>query len=116
MSEFIKLEELTDNVKEYLILNIEIIKLEVTNQISSLGASMVSSVIVGIASLLFLFSLSIGLGFYLSALFDDLYSGFAIVAAFYFLVVIILYAMRKKLIERPMRDKIVEKILENKES
>lgn len=115
MPELKKLENLTDNLKEYLMLNINILKLEATSHVSSIGSSFVSSMIIGIASLLFLFSLSIGLGFYLSALLGDLYSGFALVAAFYFLVAIILYFVRKKLIERPMRDKIVEKILEDKE-
>lgn len=116
MPEFKKLEELTDSLKQYLLLNIEIIKLEATNHVSAIGSTVASSLIVGISAFLFVFSLSIGLGFYLSALLGDSYSGFAIIAAFYFLLATILFLGRKRLIERPLRNKIIEKILEDKES
>jgi len=116
MPEFKKLEELTDSLKQYLLLNIEIIKLEATNHVSAIGSTVVSSLVVGISAFLFVFTLSIGLGFYLSALLGDSYSGFAIIAAFYFLLAIILFLGRKRLIERPLRNKIIEKILEEKES
>jgi len=116
MPEFKKLEELTDSLKQYLLLNIEIIKLEATNHVSAIGSTVASSLIVGISAFLFVFTLSIGLGFYLSALLGDSYSGFAIIAAFYFLLAIILFLGRKRLIERPLRNKIIEKILEEKES
>lgn len=116
MPEFKKLEELTDSLKQYLLLNIEILKLEATNQISAIGSSVASSLIVGVSAFLFVFTLSIGLGFYLSALLGDTYSGFAIIAAFYFLLCIILFIGRKKLIEKPLREKMIEKILEEKES
>lgn len=116
MPEFKKLEELSDSLKQYLLLNIEIIKLEATNHVSAIGSTVASSLVVGISAFLFVFSLSIGLGFYLSALLGDSYSGFAIIAAFYFLLAIILFLGRKRLIERPLRNKIIEKILEEKES
>ena len=116
MPEFKKLEELSDSLKQYLLLNIEIIKLEATNHVSAIGSTVASSLVVGISAFLFVFSLSIGLGFYLSALLGDSYSGFAIIAAFYFLLAIILFLGRKRLIERPLRNKIIEIILEEKES
>lgn len=116
MPEFKKLEELSDSLKQYLLLNIEIVKLEATNHVSAIGSTVASSLVVGISAFLFVFSLSIGLGFYLSALLGDSYSGFAIIAAFYFLLAIILFLGRKRLIERPLRNKIIEIILEEKES
>jgi len=116
MPEFKKLEELSDSLKQYLLLNIEIIKLEATNHVSAIGSTVASSLIVGISAFLFVFTLSIGLGFYLSALLGDSYSGFAIIAAFYFLLATILFMGRKRLIERPLRNKIIEKFLEDKET
>jgi len=116
MPEFKKLEELSDSLKQYLLLNIEIIKLEATNHVSAIGSTVASSLVVGISAFLFVFTLSIGLGFYLSALLGDSYSGFAIIAAFYFLLATILFMGRKRLIERPLRNKIIEKFLEDKES
>jgi hypothetical protein len=113
MPEYNKLEEITDNLKEYLLLNFEILKLEATERISVIGASLTATLLIGISVFMFVFTLSIGLGFYISAILGDAYSGFAIIAAFYFLLAIILFVGRKKLIERPLRDKIIEKIANN---
>lgn len=112
MPDFKKIEELTLSVKEYVLLNIEILKLEATKHTSTIGSSIISSVIVAVSVFLFVFTLSIGLGFYLSAVLGDSYSGFAIIAAFYFLLTIILLIGRKRCIEKPLREKIITKMLE----
>jgi hypothetical protein len=113
MPEINKLEDLTDNVKQYLLLNIAIFKLESTKQASTIGASIVSALVVGMAAFLVVFTVGIGLGFYFSALLGDTYSGFAIMAGFYLIVAIVIYVGRKKIIEKPIRNKIIEKILQN---
>jgi O-antigen/teichoic acid export membrane protein len=115
MPELNKLEEFGDSLKQYLLLNIKILKLEATNQISSISSSVISSLVVGISAFLFVFILSLGLCFYLSALIGDTYSGFAIIAACYLLLFIILFVARKKILEHPLRDKMVKKLLEDKE-
>lgn len=111
MPEYNKLEDITDSLKEYLLLNFEILKLEATEHITEIGASFTAILLIGISIFMFVFTLSIGLGFYISALLGNAYSGFAIIAAFYFLLVIVLIIGRKKLIEKPMRDKFIQKIL-----
>ena len=113
MPEYNKLEEITDSIKEYLLLNFEILKLEATERISQIGASLTAVLLVSVSVFMFVFMLSIGLGFYISALLGNAYSGFAIIAAFYFVLTILLFIGRKKLIEKPLRDKIIEKTLKN---
>ncbi len=112
MYEFDKLEEITDSLKQYVNTNFEIIKLEATERTSVIGSSFASGLIVGLTAFLFIFSLSIGLGFYLSSLLGDSYSGFLIIAAFYFILAIVMLIGRKKFIESPLRDKIIQKLLE----
>jgi hypothetical protein len=114
MPELTNLEAISDSLKQYLLLNIKILKLEAINQLSSIGSTIVSSLIVGIFAFLFVFTLSIGLGFYLSALLGDTYSGFVIIAACYFVFFMILFLARKKIIEHPSRDKMVKKLMEDK--
>lgn len=114
MPEFKKLEEISDQFKEYLIVNYEIVKLHATERASVIGSSLMSSLIIGIAIFLFVFTLSIGLGFYLSALLNNMYSGFLIIAGFYFLLAIILYIGRKRMIQKPMRNKIIQELLNSK--
>ena len=116
ISEIKKLDELTDSLKQYLMLNVKILKLEIVSKVSSTSSSVAGLLIVSISVFLFVFTLSIGLGFYLSELLGDSYSGFAIIAAFYFLLAIVLSFGRKRFIEKPLRDKIVTKLLEEKES
>ncbi|MDD3194835.1 MAG: phage holin family protein [Paludibacter sp.] len=110
-----KLEELSDNMKQYLLLNVELVKLEAVKQLSAVGSTLLSSLLVGISVFLFVFTLSIGLGFYLSALFGDTYSGFAIIAAFYLLLSLTLLIGKKKLLGNRMRNTIIRKLLEDKE-
>jgi hypothetical protein len=111
MPELKKIEELSDSLKHYLLLNYEILKLQATERTSVIGSSLLSTLIVGLSAFLFIFTLSIGAGFYLSALMNNSYSGFLIIAGFYFLLAIVLYIGRKIMIEKPMRDKIIDKLL-----
>lgn len=116
MSELEKIEGLSDSIKQYIQLNYEIVKLEATRKTSEIGSSLLSSLVLGIALFLFIFAASMYVGFYLSDLLHDTFSGFGIIAGFYLLISIILLFARRKLIEKPFRDKIIEKLLADKEA
>lgn len=111
MPENIGIEEITDSLKLYAGTNIELIKLEVVERSSSIGASLVSTILVGMACALFVLFLSIGAGFYLSSLLGNYYFGFAIIAGFYLLLTLFLLIGRKRLFERHFRDKIIKTVL-----
>jgi hypothetical protein len=111
MSEFQKFEDVIEKLKQYLILNFEIVKLQAIEQASVIGASLMSSLIVATSAFLFVFTLSIGLGFYISSLLGDMYSGFLIIAGFYLLLSLILFIGRKKMLEKPLRDKVIQTLL-----
>jgi len=115
MSDNVEFKELTERLKTYVATNLEIIKLEVFERTSVLGASFISSLLLGLSGLLFVLFLSLGVGFYLSTLFGDTYTGFAILAGFYLLIVVILLIGRKKAIERPQRDRIIRMLLNKRE-
>ena len=113
MNELNKVEEISEGLKQYLMLNYEILKLQATERASVLGSSLFGLLMVWISAFLFVFTLSIGLGFYLSAVLGNAWSGFAIIAAFYFLIGVVLFLGRKKMIEKPLRDIIIDKLLNN---
>lgn len=113
MPELEKIEGLSNGLKQYILLNYEIVKLEVIRKTSEVGSSLFSSLLLGIVLFLFAFALSMGVGFYLSALLGDTFSGFGIIAGVYLLLSIILLIGRKKLIEKPLRDKIIRKMADN---
>lgn len=113
MPEFGKIEELTESLKKYIATSYELQKLQAIESSSVFGSGLISSLFVGLVVVLFVFFLSLWAGFYLSAIIGDNYSGFLIVAGFYFLFSLILVIVRKKLIEKPLRDKIIRKVLSN---
>ena len=115
MPEFNKIEGITENLKDYVSTNYELIKLQATERTSVIGSGIISALIIVIIGLLFFFALSLGVSFYLSALIGDTFSGFLIVAGFYLLIALIWFIGRKKLIETPLREKIIQKLLEKNE-
>lgn len=109
-----KIEELTGGLKKYLDTNIQLVKHEMTAASSVIISYLFSSLLIGLAALFFLFFISLTTGFYLSALLDSTIYGFAIVAGFYFLIGLLLFLVRKSLLMKPIREKIIQNILEKK--
>ncbi len=114
MPESGKLEQLTGDVKEYLMTNLEIVKLQATERTSVVGSGLLTGLIIGGVGFMFLLVLSLGVGYYLSGLFGNNYAGFGILAGFYLLVGLVLFLGRKKMLEEPFRDQIIRKILHKK--
>lgn len=111
MSEHVEAEGLTENLKSYIKTSLELIKLEVTERSSVILASLIGNLLVGVIGIFFVLFFSIGAGFFLSALLNNYYLGFAIIAGFYLLLALILILGKKKLVERPLRDKIIRMLL-----
>ncbi len=106
-----KIEELTKSLKVYVQTNIELFKLSATERISVFGSSIMSLLIVGFSLFLLVLFFSITVGFCISRYFNDYALGFLIVTGFYFLLTLILIICRRKCIEKPMRDKIIRRML-----
>lgn len=102
-----KLEELTESLKSYVTTNLELIKYQAIERATVIIADLFANILVGLILLFFLFFISLWACYYLSALLGDAYSGIAIVAGFYLLLGIIILLIRKKMIIKPLRNKIV---------
>lgn len=107
-----KIEELTENIKSYINTNIELIKYQAIERATVIMADTVTYVVIGLFMLLFVFFISLWACFYLSSLFDNNHTGIAIVAGFYLLLGLILFMVRKKMVIKPLRDKIVNKMFQ----
>ncbi len=104
MPDFDRFEALSESLKAYIQTNIELAKLQAIERASVIGSAIASSVILGVVGLLFVVFLSIWAGLYLGLLLGAYHLGFACVAGFYFLIVIILVLSKKKLIGDPVRN------------
>lgn len=116
MSRQQKVEELTEKLSSYANTNIELIKLEITENTSTVASSLSAGLFIGLIGILFLLFGSLSLGYYLSELLGSKEIGFGIIAGCYFLFGIIAIIFRKKLIIQPVRDLIIRKALNKKNS
>lgn len=110
MSDVGKLEEITESLKSYINTNYELIKHKAIERFTVILADLISDFLVGILVFLFVFFLSLWAGFYLSTRMGDNSSGFAIIAGFYLLVGLLMILLRQKVVEKPLRNKIIRKI------
>jgi len=106
-----KIEEVTQSLKIYVNTNYQLAKLQATERASIVGSGLIGGIIIGIVGIFFILFMSVGISFYISSVLGNDYSGFGIVSGFYLLLGIVLIIGRKKMIENPIRDKIVRKVL-----
>ena len=111
MLEHNKIEDLTDSLHSYVKKNCEIIKFELIENTSSIGSSVITNLILVLVTAFIILFVSLSAGFYLSDLIGNTYVGFLIVAGFYLILGTILLIGRKVFMERPLRNKIIHKIL-----
>lgn len=105
-----KADELTERLKKYGNTSYELAKLELIESSSVFGSSAISSVLISVVVILSVFFTSFGCAYLLSIVLKNNYLGFLIVGAFYFLLSLTLILGRKKLLEIPIRNKIIHKI------
>lgn len=108
-----KIEGLTDDLNKYVKTNVELIKLEATEITSLIGSKLIANLFLLLVGIFIILFVSLAAGFYLSTYFNTNYTGFIIVAGFYFLLWLVLILGKRGLIERPVRDKIISKIFSN---
>ena len=106
-----KLEELTENVKEYLDIRYELIMLKGTGKAASLGSALILWVLVALICLISILFLSLAGAYYLSEYYGKACSGFLIVGGAYLVLGLIVVICRKILIVKPFRNKIIREIL-----
>jgi hypothetical protein len=115
MEEPSKIENLANNVKEYVNIQVEIVKLNALNKISIIGAKIAFGFIAALMTLLLLLFGSMALGYYLSTLTGSTSTGFLLVTGFYLIIGILLYSNRKSLVINPIRNLLIRQILSDEE-
>jgi uncharacterized membrane protein YagU involved in acid resistance len=109
-------ESATEQIKIYADLRIRLLKAQLTGKLSLIAGKILSGVIILFLLFFALLFVSLVAGFYLSTLLGGLMQGFGVVAVFYVVLVCIVSIFRKRLIELPAADKVVEIIYETDEA
>src|ERR1700744_274742 len=89
-------EKLTKNFKAYANTRYELITLHVAQKTATIGSQSIAIILIAIFGSMFLLFINIAAAFYISALLNNNFTGFFIVAGFYLLLTIVLILCRKK--------------------
>lgn len=103
------IEALYDKSKDYVETQMELFRLKAIDKASTMISSLASQLIFLALILIGLTLLNLGLGFWLGELLGKVYYGFFALAAFYFIVGLIVFAIRKNSIGNPIRNALIDK-------
>lgn len=105
------LTELVHDTGKYIEAKTELWKLKVADKTTEVASSVVSQLMIAVIALLVIISVNTGVALMLGKWLGELYYGFFIVAGFYILLGIIIYANRTVLMKTPFYNAIINKIL-----
>lgn len=111
MIEVNKIELITDDLKEYIAINMEITKLNLVAKTAIVTASIFSGILVTSIAFLAIMFTSIGIALYLSGYNLEIYTGFGMIAGFYIVLFLLVLLFKDKLLINPFKDQIIRKLL-----
>ena len=107
---YAKIEELADNVKEYVNTRVESAKLTVAEKTSSVIANLVAGLVVAVVFLFFIIFSSIALSFGLGEWMGKTWAGFLVVAGLYLLIGIVVWTARERIIRLPLMNALIRQL------
>ena len=112
---FSRVEDLADNVKEYVNTRIESIKLNAAEKSSVIIANGVARIVVAIVFLFFIALASIALSLVIGEWLGKIWAGFLVVACFYLFLGIIIWFGRGKFIRVPVMNALIQQLFKHDE-
>lgn len=107
-------QEIIGKVKEYIEVRKELAVLSAVEKGSQLFANLLTDGLVLLFGVLAILFGSLALGFYLSELLGDTYSGFLIVTGFYFFVAVIIYALKDRYLEKHIISAVIKRFFRDR--
>lgn len=108
-----KIEETVDSIKDYISTRYELATLKAADKVSHLASNTASYIPIVFTTVLTILMISVGLGLYLNQVLQSEYLGFFVLGGAYLLIVLILAAVRKNSIAKPLRNKIIKELFRN---
>jgi hypothetical protein len=105
------IEDLFSKTTDYLETRVELLELKAIGKTSAITSSFVSGLVIGIVLSLVLVFIHLGIAIWLGAVLGQLYYGFFAVAGFYILVAGILYPLRKRLLQTPVKNAVIKNLI-----
>ncbi len=108
--EFNKAEELAMQLKAYINTEIELVKLTLAEKLSKLLSNFIALIFVGVIFFLFILFTSLSLAYLIGEWTGKIWIGFLMVAVIYFLMGIITWLTREKLLQVPIMNAIIRQL------
>ena len=107
---------LYEKAKKYTETSLDLLALNTVDKTADVLSSLTSRVFIAMAVAMFTLFINIGISLFIGKLLSEYYLGFFIVSAFYFIIAVVLYFFKDKLIETPIANMIIAKLLKSKRS
>lgn len=107
-----KAGDLTDSITEYIQSYYKLTLLNAADKATSLAASTLATVTIVFLGIFVLFFGGIALAIWLGNLLDDAALGYLLVAGLFLLVIIVIVALKKKIVFPIIRDNLINKLYE----
>lgn len=104
-----------EEIKEYLSVRSKLFSLQVSESAANLLSNLISNGAALLFFIIFFVFASVGLAFLVAGWVDNTAGGFFIVAAFYLLIGVIIWAIKEKHIERPLANMFIRNFFKGKE-
>jgi hypothetical protein len=101
-------ENVQNLTEEYIQDRLLLLKLRAADKSARLAGLLVSFLIIALLAFFVLFFISILMGYFFAWLTQSLFWGFGIVAGFYALLLVVVFALRKKYIERLIANIVIK--------
>ncbi|MFH4964925.1 hypothetical protein V8G69_07970 [Gaetbulibacter sp. M235] len=109
-------EMLYEKAKKYTQTSLDLLVLNTIDKTADVLSSLTSRVFIAMAVAMFTLFINVGISLFIGKLLNEYYLGFFIVSAFYFIIAAVLYFFKDKLIETPIANMIIDKLLKSKRS
>ncbi|HOZ88588.1 MAG TPA: hypothetical protein PL029_12565 [Bacteroidia bacterium] len=102
-----KIEEVVSQLKAYANIQTELLKLRTIEKAAVSGAFVSARFFIFFSCFISLIFLGIAASFYLAQVLGSMVSGFTLVGAFYLLLTLVLLLLKNKILETPVKNKII---------
>lgn len=107
-----KAGNLTDSISDYVQSSYKLALLNAADKATGIAASTLASVVIAFLGIFVLFFAGIALGVWLGNLLNNPALGYLLVAALFTMIIVIIVAMRKRIVFPMIRDKLINKLYE----
>jgi hypothetical protein len=105
------IKSLIDKSKDYLDTKIELTKLKTIDKSADVLSTVVVMVSMLFISVLLILFISLGLALLLGRMLGAYHYGFFVIAAFYAIILLVIYVKREKWIKTPIANELINKML-----